>query len=100
MCEVMWSVKQRVIYLSLIYCTPLAATGAMHGDNGSGSEGPESEQDPDLPALRLREDKLQQLIIPPEPEDINLDGAQKSSSFPIGQRVQPQYAEKHAQAGI
>ena len=25
----------------------LAASGTLHGDNGSGSEGPESEQDPD-----------------------------------------------------
>ena len=47
----------------------LAASGAVHGDHESGSDGHESEPDPDVPPLHLREDHLQQLIIPPAPED-------------------------------
>ena len=48
----------------------LAASGAVHGDHESGSEGHESEPDPDFPPLHLREENLQQLIIPPEPGDL------------------------------
>ena len=47
----------------------LAASGAVHGDHESGSDGHESEPDPDVPPLHLREDHLQQLITPPAPED-------------------------------
>ena len=63
------------------------AIGVAHGDNGSGSEGQESELDPDLPALHLREDKLQQLIIPPEPEDIRLDDGNESGSATMGKTL-------------